>query len=572
MPLSGGVRPPVALCAALLFSACASAPSPAARTQNSAAESSGPPKTMTLGSFKEPFHGIILGLGVGASIAELSAMFHAGLTTYDGQGVLQPRVAHKIPRIEDGDWMIAPDGTMELTWRLRSDVKWHDGTPLSAEDFAFGIQLAVDPRSPRTVLGDYSSMSRAVALDSHTLVVHWKSPYIYANQAGPAEQPALPRHLIGDLYLQGSLEGLDNSPYWTTDFVGIGPYRLGEWVRGSHTEAIAASDYFLGRPKIDRVFIRYYSDPQGLAQAVVAGAVDAVGVGSLRDQDVPPIKSAWEATGDGTIIRMTFIAASMGFQFGYPDAPWMDVRVRRALAHLIDREALADALGEGLSKPADVVLDPEDPVYRLLEQGGLPKYPYDVAQAQRLLTETGWTRGPDGFLQRGGQRFAIEVSTLANSPAYVARITAVADQLKQGGLDPTVIPIPSNTPNAREVQSRIRGMHHRQSQINDGQLRVLTAAEIPSPETQWQGQNPMAYSNPAYERLYSQFISTFEPPKRQALKAEMLRLTLEDVAQVPLFYTSGTAVVVFRKGISGPGRVSTVDPVAAWNIHLWTVD
>jgi len=402
--------------------------------------------------------------------------------------------------------------------------------------------------------------------------VRWKTPYIYANQAGPTEQPALPRHLLAELYGQTSLEALDNSSYWTTDFVGLGPYRMGEWVRGSHTEAVASADYFLGRPKIDRIFVRYYSDPQVLAQAVVAGAVDVVGVGSLRDQDVPPIKSAWEPTGDGTILRMTFIAASMGFQFGDPTAPWMDVRIRRALAHLLDRDALADALGEGLSQRADVVLDPEDPVYRLLEQGSFPKYPYDTAQAQRLLAESGWTRGQDGFLQRNGQRFAIEVSTLANSPAYVQRITAVADQLKQGGLDPTVIPIPSSTPNAREVQSRIRGMHHRQSQINDGQLRVLTAAEIPTPETQWQGTNPMGYSNPAYERLYTQFISTFEPPRRQALKAEMLRLTLEDVAQVPLFYTSGTAVVVFRKGITGPGRVATIDPVSAWNIHLWNVN
>ena len=82
----------------------------------------------------------------------------------------------------------------------------------------------------------------------------------------------------------------------------------------------------------------------------------------------------------------------------------------------------------------------------------------------------------------------------------------------------------------------------------------------------------MGYSNPVYQRLYAQFISTFELPKRQALKAEMLRLTLEDAAQIPLFYTSGTAVVVFRKGITGPGPVSTIDPVAAWNIHLWQMD
>jgi ABC-type transport system substrate-binding protein len=112
-------------------------------------------------------------------------------------------------------------------------------------------------------------------------------------------------------------------------------------------------------------------------------------------------------------------------------------------------------------------------------------------------------------------------------------------------------------------------MHHRQSQINDANLRVLTAAEIPTAENQWQGSNPMGYTTPDYERLYGQFISTFELPRRQELKAQMLRVTLEDVAQIPLFYTSGTAVIVFRKGITGPGPVATIDPVATWNIHLW---
>ena len=556
--------------AALLLNGCA--PASVATRQRGPTEPSRVQKTITMGSFKEPFNGIILGLGVGASIAELGAIFHGGLTVYDGQGNLQPRLAQKVPRIEDGDWTVAPDGTMEVTWKLRPDVRWHDGAPLAADDFAFGIQMGLDPRSPRTLMGDYVGISEALAPDPQTLVVRWKTPYIYGNQAGPAEQPALPRHLLAELYGHGNMEAFDNSPYWTTEFVGLGPYRLGEWVLGSHTEAIASDGYALGRPQIDRVFIRYYADPQGLAQAVVAGAVDVVGIGSLRDQDVPPIKSAWESAGAGTILRMTFIAASMGFQFRDPTAAWADVRVRRALAHLLDRDVLAETLGEGLSRPADVVLDPQDPVYRLLEQGGFPKYPYDVGRAQSLLSESGWVKGEDGVLRRDGQRFAIEVSTLANSPAYVQRITAVADQLKLGGLEPTVIPIPTNTPNAREVQSGIRGMHHRQSQINDGQLRVLTAAEIPTPATQWQGTNPMGYSNPVYERLYAQFISTFELSRRQALKAEMLRLTLEDVAQIPLFYTSGTAVVVFRKGLSGPGLVSTIDPVAAWNIHLWQAE
>ena len=68
--------------------------------------------------------------------------------TYDAQGNLLPWVAAKVPSIADGDWKVLPDGGMEVTWKLKPNIKWHDGTPFSAEDLAFSFGVYKDAQLP----------------------------------------------------------------------------------------------------------------------------------------------------------------------------------------------------------------------------------------------------------------------------------------------------------------------------------------------------------------------------------------------------------------------------------------
>lgn len=139
---------------AMLISSCATAtPAPTtARGQDVAPAPATPAvlKTLRLGSAREPVAGLALFGGTGEVIQRHTWVFHVGLTAYDQQGTLIPRVAQKVPSITDGDWRMLPDGGMEVTWKLRPNVKWHDGTPLTADDFVFGIQVARDrlSRSP----------------------------------------------------------------------------------------------------------------------------------------------------------------------------------------------------------------------------------------------------------------------------------------------------------------------------------------------------------------------------------------------------------------------------------------
>src|SRR5206468_5776536 len=136
----------------------------------------------------------------GNILGQFHWIFHEGLTIYSLDGNLQPRLAQKIPSIEDGDWKTAPDGSMEVTWKLRPGLKWHDGTPLTADDFVFGIQVARDPNLPLPHTGGVNLVKEVLAPDANTLVVRYSETYFNANEGTPAEMPALPRHLVGDLY------------------------------------------------------------------------------------------------------------------------------------------------------------------------------------------------------------------------------------------------------------------------------------------------------------------------------------------------------------------------------------
>jgi ABC-type transport system substrate-binding protein len=165
-------------------------------------------KTLRLGTNARnwPKDGIIDFADIGTvGNAEDKFIFHAGLTAYDPQSAVVPRAAMKVPSLNDGDWNLLPDGQMEVTWKLRPNVKWHDGVALTAGDFAFGLRAIQDSEFPDTRTEWSQSITDITAPDPSTLVVRWKQPHIYGNVSGPSDIPALPRHLMGDLYESSSI-------------------------------------------------------------------------------------------------------------------------------------------------------------------------------------------------------------------------------------------------------------------------------------------------------------------------------------------------------------------------------
>jgi peptide/nickel transport system substrate-binding protein len=529
-------------------------------------------RTLRTSDQYEPVTGVATFAAWGISEAragQIAWMFHSGLTAYDAQGNLQGRLAHKIPSIQDGDWKVNPDGTMEVTWKIRPGVKWHDGTPLTAGDFAFGVQVARDPDLPLPHTGGVDLIRDAAAPDAETLIIYWSQPYFGANTAKLQDLPAVPRHLVQDLYVQGDKQAFANSPYWTSQFVGLGPYRLSQWVQGSFTEGVAFDDYFLGRPKIDRVVIRYFNDRTVMVANLLSGDLDLVPSG-LGPEEVHTIRTAWPSEESGTTYVTVGNINAAQLQWRDRAALWVgDLRVRQTLMHLLDRQTLADTFDPEGFPPADLYVAPDDPIYRLAEQRGYTRYPLNPARAMALLTDAGWTRGADGSLRdRSGQPFRIEVR-INSSGANVA--LALADQLKQGGMDAPTTLIPNNATDRMKQRATSQGVFVQTYNVVEDQMNPFTTAEIRGEETSWFGNNLSGYSNPEVDQLYLQYTKELDPANRQSIYADFMRRTANEALSLPLYYTSSSASA-FRWGVTGPTHVPAIQPVTTWNIHEWDVD
>ena len=557
--------------ATIVLSGCATGPRSAPQ---SSSPTTPPPnqqaKTLRLAFLVEPAG--MAGFGrVGQNALPLAWMFNAGLNAYDAQGNLQPRLAQKVPSLQDGDWKVAPDRTMEVTWKLRPNLTWHDGTALTAEDFALGIQVAADPELPLARSGGVARIKDATASDAETLIVHWSQPYFGANQGSVNDVPAVPRHLLQDLYLQGDKQAFVNSPYWSTRFVGLGPYRLKDWVQGSHIEGLAFDAYVLGRPRIDRVIVRYILDAGVMVASLLGGEIDMVARGELTLDDVAPLASAWGSTGEGTVLTAASEVYLALLQYRDPSLPWVnDVRVRQALLHLIDRQTLGDTFSPGGSGLPHLLAAPNDPAYLLAEQRGFAKYPFEPTRAGMLLAAAGWTKGQDGAVQNSaGQRFSVEVRVNTDSapPAL-----ATANYWKQGGLDAPIVVIPDNAADRTMQRAMSQGVYTQSQSLAFDFPTAFTSATIRSEQNNWSGANTGGFSNAAYDRLYSEYSSELDPARRRSLQADFLKSAADEAIVFPLFYSIGQSTTVFRRGIHGPAATAPIQLSTHWNIHEWEMD
>lgn len=562
----------IAALAVLLAAACA----PSVQGPSQSSSQSGPPPgaatTLQIGSNSEKKAGILYQSYVQADV---DLVFHSSLTLYDPQGNLIPRLAQKVPTVSDGDWVVRPDGRMEVTWRIRPGVKWHDGTPLSVDDFLLGFKIRLDKEIPIAGPPWAGVVADIQRVDDSAFTVVWKEPYFLANQAGPVDFVPLPQHVLGTKYADtASKATFINEAYWTREFMGLGPYKMGEWMLGSTTEGVAFDDYFLGRPKIDKITFRYYGDLGAMTASLLSGAIDVIPVGALHPEEGETIMQTWGPTKGGTILVGNYGIAVLFPQFRDTNAPWVrDLRVRKAMAHVIDAQNLSDAFGYGLTKVAYTLPTPDDPLYRLVEARGLTKYPYDPRQADQLLAQSGWSKNRDGKYQDStGKILTIEGRTVAVTPGSFQRVLAVSDQFKAFGFESPSTPIPSTgaDPSAR---AKTEGVFVHALPDSPTSMNTFITSLVQTEANGWRGANTWGYSNPVFDDLYHRYSVTLEPGTRQGLRADMLKLASDELMFVPMFYDPQAAVMAVRSGVRGPATVrASQQAEIAWNIHTWEMD
>lgn len=550
---------------ALALTACAS-PDAGPQGQASPRTGSDTPKTLRLAFREEP--GAIHGGSSGTPEREIGDLLNAGLTYFDSAGNLRPKLAQKVPSIADGDWVVSPSGSMEVTWKLKPGLKWHDGAAFTAEDLAFSFRVFKDPAWPLSIPGAVGFIGEAVAVDAQTLVLRYSRVNNGANVVGAPDFPPVPRHLLEEQYSQGGGAGLANSPVWTTDWVGLGPYRMSGRTLGSQIEGAAFDDYVLGRPKIDRIVIRWTIDANAMVSRLLADDVDMI-PNNMEPAQASILKQQWEAAGRGTVNPVPTRLRQVQMQYRDPTAPWAsDVRVRQGMLHLLDRQALVDTIVSGMSTVGDTALLPSDPAYALLQQRGLPRFPFDRAQGERLLDAAGWPRGADGTRRNAaGTVFRFNPANVGESDQDETLV--LVDGLKAGSIssDPDIIPEAAADQNER--RARANGVARPAVSDTSYWDRFLTS-QISSSDNRWRGANTGGYSNPEVDRLVEQWRGTLDSNTLVEKTADLHKVLLDDLAALPLYYQ--VEIFAYRKGLTGPGAFAGRGRNATADIHTWTIE
>jgi len=348
--------------------------------------------------------------------SDLVELVFSGLTRLGPQGEIQPDLAES--------WQISSDGRTYV-FRLRQDARWHDGAPFTADDVVFTYGLLASgslPDDPSTA--EFWRSVSCQKVDQRTLRCVLPAPF--APFLASTTIGLLPSHLLKDVPPEEmgsrSLNGAA---------VGTGPYRL---VRLSETSAQLSrnSRYYLGRPGIERLELRFYADAQLAMAAVFRGEVMGMAVGpNVSREDLETLTALDRLrvlTANGTAYTALYLNNA--------NSKFSDTRVRQAIAHAIDRKAIIDGLLEGRALRADSPIPPGT----WANDVDIQTYDFDQGTARRLLDEAGW-------ISEGGQVRAKDGVTLAFSlltdldPVRRAVAQEIARELAEIQVAVTVVPL-----------------------------------------------------------------------------------------------------------------------------------
>jgi len=301
------------------------------------------------------------------------------LVTYDESGAVEGQLARS--------WEHSAD-YREWTFHLRTDVRWHDGVPVTARDIEFTLNLLGRPE----VVGNNYPGIRPTVVDDSTVTIRYDRP----RDALDWWTVYYPRHL---------LEGLDPTEFWDWEFwllpVGNGPYRYVGHVPKTMVELEANPEFYAGKPTIERVYLKFAESP--LAE-LLSGSVDAA---QVERADLLAL------AGDPRFRVYDHLFPDMGWVYGlywnHCEPLFQDPVVRRALTLAIDRRALRQVLNLSESLPVfDVMFSG-----RQYRRDAIPEpLPYDPEQARELLEEAGWRDlDGDGVREQGERELRFTVTT-----------------------------------------------------------------------------------------------------------------------------------------------------------------
>jgi peptide/nickel transport system substrate-binding protein len=329
------------------------------------------------------------------------------LIVLDDQGKLQPKLATSWQQLSP----------TKIRFKLRQGIKFHDGTPFNAAAVKFTIDRAINEKPGARWASLAGPFAGAEVVDDATVDILTKEPY------GPALR-SLAMAYMG-IVSPAAVKKFDKD--YGRNPVGTGPFKFVEWRTNTSITIERNSDYWGDKAPLDRVVFKVVPEEGARMIALRTGEADMVLIPSAAD--LPALKregrvNVYEVVG-GRIL-------SLGFNLGKP--PMDDVLVRQGLFHAVNVQQVLDNIFEGAAVRPKSYLAPT--VFGFKDMQFDKLYAYDKAKAKATFAKAGWTPGPDGILQKGGQKLTL--SWLASRGRYLKdaeMAEAIQAQFKEVGVD-----------------------------------------------------------------------------------------------------------------------------------------
>jgi len=457
--------------------------------------------------------------------------FFDALVAQDANLKPQPALAVSWKTIDDTTW----------EFKLRPNVKFHDGSDFTAEDAVFTFErIPKVPNSPGPYTIYTRSMKSFEIVDPLTLRIHTNgpAPLLLLDLA------ALP--IMCKKAMQGSApEGKTTAQLNAGDgLVGTGPYKFVEWQRGSRIVGERNDNYWGPKPYWQKIILRPLTNNTTRVAALLSGDVDMIE--DPPTTDLAKLKSDPKITLAKAISnRVIYIALDQHGDppIAIPDTngknPLMDPRVREALSIAIDRKGIDDKIMEGVAIPAGDLLP--------YPMGGTakdtPVDPYDPAKAKKLLADAGYPKGFSITLGTPNGRYINDLKIAQAVASMWSRIGVKTD------VDANAPPVFFKNRDSFKYSAYLAGWGASTGELSNA-LKSLVAT--PDRAKGMGTTNSGKHSNKEMDAKLEEALVTIDDAKREALLADASKILMAEHGIIPVHFE--VSVWAMRKGLTYAGR------------------
>ena len=495
-----------------------------------------------------------------AAKSYILGMAQRPFTAYDADWQLVCMLCTELPTIENGLVVIEKqdDGSdgIALTYTIRPDATWGDGTPVTTADVQFTYEVGSHPQSGISNAELYRRITALDLVDARTFVMHVDRVTFEYNAINDFR--LLPAHLERKLF-EDDPAGYRSRTLFDTEpgnpGLYFGPYRITEVSRGAFVVLEPNPTWWGEAPFFRRIVVKVIENTAALEANLLSGGIDMIAgeLGLTIDQAL-----AFEKR-HGVQFQIEY---EQGLVYEHIDLNldnpvFADRRVRKALIMGLDREAMNQQLFEGRQPVAHTSVNPLDWVY----SENVPQYHEDLAAAAALLDEAGWDQLRGGVRHNAkGEPLALELMSTASNRTRELVEQVLQSQWRRLGIDVRIRNEPARVFFGETTSKRrfsAMAMFAWISAPENVPRSTLHSEEIPTEANGWAGQNFTGYRNPEMDELIDAIEIELDADKREAMWHRLQAIYAEDLPVLPLYFRANPHIwPLWLDGVTPTGHLN----------------